>query len=49
MNKHWKVHSFIVASLLLATPGILAAREPKLQNPCKDLSTDLDDCSTRDY
>jgi hypothetical protein len=42
MNKHWKVHSFVVGSLLLAAPGILMAREPKLHNPCKDLRNDLD-------
>src|SRR6476661_10216692 len=38
MNKH----SFVVGSLLLIAPGILAAREPKLKNPCKDLRNDLD-------
>src|ERR1051326_2532210 len=38
MNKH----SFVVGSLLLAAPAILAAREPKLHNPCKDLQSDLD-------
>src|SRR6476646_10932544 len=42
MNKHWKAHSFVGGSLLLAAPGILVAREPKLQNPCKDLRIDLD-------
>jgi hypothetical protein len=42
MNKHWKAHSFVVGSLLLAAPGILLAREPKLQNPCKDLRINLD-------
>jgi hypothetical protein len=42
MNKHWKCYSFVVGSLLLTTPAILAAREPKLQNPCKDLRNDLD-------
>jgi len=38
MNKR----SFVVGSLLLAVPVMLSAREPKLQNPCKDLRTDLD-------
>jgi len=38
MNKH----SFVVGSLLLAVPVMQIAREPKLQNPCKDLRTDLD-------
>jgi hypothetical protein len=42
MNKHWKAHSFVVGSLLLIAPGIMVAREPKLQNPCKDLRIDLD-------
>jgi len=42
MNKHWKAYSFVLGSLLLTAPGILAAREPKLKNPCKDLRNDLD-------
>ena len=42
MNKHWKCYSVVVGSLLLTTPAILVAREPKLQNPCKDLRNDLD-------
>lgn len=42
MNKHRTLCSFVVGSLLLAAPGILAAREPKLHNPCKDLRNDLD-------
>jgi len=42
MNKHWKAYSFVLGSLLLTAPGILAAREPKLKNPCKDMRNDLD-------
>ena len=42
MNNHWKRFSFVVGFLLLTAPGILAAREPKLHNPCKDLRIDLD-------
>ncbi|HEY2171532.1 MAG TPA: hypothetical protein VGJ30_18040, partial [Candidatus Angelobacter sp.] len=42
MNKHWKAYSFVVGSLLLTAPGILAAREPKPQNPCRDLRIDFD-------
>ena len=42
MNKHRIGYSFVVGSLLLAAPGMLAAREPKLPDPCKELKNDLD-------
>jgi uncharacterized membrane protein YgcG len=42
MNKRWIGSSFLVGALLLAAPGILAAREPKVPDPCKQLKNDLD-------
>jgi len=42
MNKHWKADSFVVGTLLLIAPGLLAAREPKMPNTCRELKNDLD-------
>src|ERR1700704_1262967 len=42
MNKHWKAVSFVVGTLLLVAPGLLAAREPKISNRCRALKSDLD-------
>jgi hypothetical protein len=42
MNQHWIGHSFVVGSLLLASPAIVTAREPKPPDPCRELKSDLD-------
>jgi uncharacterized membrane protein YgcG len=43
MKSAWIAYSLVLGSLLLAAPEKLAARGPKLQNPCHDLKDDLDD------
>src|SRR5215467_10079585 len=42
MTSQWIGYSVVVGSLLLAAPGTLQAREPKLPDPCKELKIDLD-------
>src|SRR4029077_7149955 len=42
MNKYWFSSCIVVGALLLAAPGQLAAREPKVSDPCRELRNDLD-------
>jgi hypothetical protein len=42
MNKYWFRSCIVVAALLLAAPIQLVAREPRVQDPCRELKNDLD-------
>src|SRR6476660_1271480 len=43
MKKHGFAPSLVVGILLLLPSTVLAAREPKSSNPCRDLEVDLND------